>query len=149
MQFFTEAKGAMTEQYVLQQPGHRHIAMCGNTEVEYGMGWKCIIAGGELEDIRQDRKASVRIEQYAVSERAVYFQRSYLPLKNVKAVRMQPSVYRPNHCCGIGIPVTKVRIDYGGEKPLVLMLEKEENAEKLCAEICADNPVSGLSWEKQ
>lgn len=110
------------------------------TEVACIMGWKCIIAGGELTDIRQDRKESVRIEQYAVSERAVYFQGSYLPLKNVKAVRMLPSVYRPNHCCGIGIPVTKVRIDYGGEKPLVLMLEKEENAERICAAICAGNP---------
>ncbi len=33
--------------------------------------------------------------------------------------------------CGKGIPVFKIRLDYGGEKPLVLMIEKEANAERM------------------
>lgn len=104
------------------------------------MPWTSIIAGDELEDVRRDRKEVTHIEKYSVSSRALYFQGYYLPLKNVKAIRMQPSVYRPNHSCGRGLPVTKIRIDYGGEAPLVLMLEKKENAEKLCAAVCAVNP---------
>jgi len=108
------------------------------------MAWTCMIAGAELQDIRQDRKAAVHIEKYAVSEKAVYCQGYYLPFLYVKTVRMQPSVYRPNHSCGRGLPVTKIRIDYGGEKPLVLMLEKEENAEKICSTICAGNPDAVL-----
>lgn len=80
------------------------------------------------------------MEKYNISEHAVYFEAYYLPIAEIKSVRVQPSVYRPNHSCGRGLPVFKVRMDYGGEKPAVLMLEKEANAERIISKICAANP---------
>ena len=39
------------------------------------------------------------------------------------------------------MPVFKVRLDYGAEKPLILMVEKEKSAEKIVAAIRAANPA--------
>jgi hypothetical protein len=35
--------------------------------------WECIVHGKELENVKQDRKHSKRIERYEVSENAIYF----------------------------------------------------------------------------
>lgn len=104
------------------------------------MAWECVVKGKELADVRRDRRGSKSIEKYNVSEQAVYFETYYLPIAAIQSVRVQPSVYRPNHSCGRGLPVFKVRMDYGGEKPAVLMLEKEDNAERIMSMICAANP---------
>lgn len=94
------------------------------------MGWDCMIKGMELDNVRTDRRASKSVEKYNISEQAIYFDNKYLPLSAIQRMRMQPSMYTPQGCCGKGIPVTKIRLEYGGEKPAVLMLEKESNAIK-------------------
>ena len=106
------------------------------------MAWKCIAEGKELADVRADRKESRSIEKYKVSQSAVYFEGQYLPFAAVLSMRAQPSLYYPQCCCGRGIPVTKIRLDYGAEKPLVLMLEKEDNARRLIDAISAANPAA-------
>ena len=93
--------------------------------------WKCIVPGTEIENVKQDRKDSVRIEQYRVSENAVYFNGHYLPLSCIKDVAVFESSYTPGMSCGKGIPVFKIRIDYGVEKPLVLMVEKKKNVDTM------------------
>ena len=96
-----------------------------------------------IEDVKQDRKTAVSVEKYKVSDKAIYLQGDYLPIAAIKSIRIQPSTYSPNCCCGKGIPVFKIRIDYDGEKPLVLMLEKERNADKMASIITsANNSVS-------
>ena len=40
--------------------------------------WECIVHGKELENVKQDRKHSKRIERYEVSENAIYFDGKYL-----------------------------------------------------------------------
>ena len=102
--------------------------------------WKCIVPGKELENVKQDRKNSKRIERYEVSENAIYFEGRYLPVSQIKSVRSQPSAYRPHGCCGIGIPVFKIRVDYGAEKPVVLTVEREEKVEELLNMVCTSNP---------
>ena len=104
------------------------------------MAWKCIVEGKELADVRADRRSSQGIEKYSVSANAVYFEGQYLPLALITNLRVQPSVYRPQACCGRGVPVFKIKLDYGTEKPLILMIEREKNAEKMAAAICAGNP---------
>ena len=97
-----------------------------------GVGmWKCIVPGYEIEDVKQDRKDSVRIEQYRVSKNAVYFNGQYLPLSCIKDVAVLESSYTPGMSCGKGIPVFKIRIEYGAEKPLVLMVEKKKNVDTM------------------
>jgi len=103
------------------------------------MGWECIIKGHELEDLKKDRKNTQRIERYELSEKAVYLNGLYLPISLIESIRVQPSVYRPNHCCGIGIPIYKIRVDYGSEKPVVLMIESEKNTEKMVTMLCSNN----------
>lgn len=104
------------------------------------MGWNCIIPEKEIKEVGTDRKKAKRFERYDISDRAVYFQGQYLPVSEIKSARIQPSVYRPNHCCGIGIPVFKIRLEYGGERPLVLMIESEDKAKAAVEMVCKANP---------
>ena len=106
--------------------------------------WKCIVPGKEIENVKQDRKHCKRIERYEVSENAIYFEGKYLPVSQIKSVRSQPSAYRPHGCCGIGIPVFKIRVDYGAEKPVVLTVEREEKVES-CSTWFA-NQIRTLPW---
>ena len=107
------------------------------------MAWTSMIPDKIIEDVKQDRKSAISVEKYKVSNKAIYLQGVYLPISAITSVRIQPSTYSPNCCCGKGIPVFKIRIDYGAEKPLVLMLEKEQNAEKAVGIIIsANNSVS-------
>ncbi len=109
------------------------------------MAWDCLVKGNELENVRADRRTLKSVEKYGISEQAVYFDGKYLPIALIRDVRVQPSVYRPQCCCGRGIPVFKIRLDYGAEQPLVLMTERKENAEKLVSQICAANPAVTVS----
>ncbi|MEE3455180.1 MAG: hypothetical protein VZQ29_06145, partial [Succiniclasticum sp.] len=70
----------------------------------------------------------------------------YLPVALIKSMRSQPSAYRPHGCCGIGIPVFKIRVDYGAEKPLVLVIEQEEKAEELLNMVIKANPDITLEY---
>ncbi len=95
------------------------------------MAWKSIISGAELDNVKEDKKKSLAIEQYRISDQAIYFKGLYLPIKCIKDIQLFESTYTPGMSCGKGIPVFKIRLDYGGEKPLVLMIEKEANAERM------------------
>lgn len=78
-----------------------------------------------------DRKSADRIGPYRISGKALYLQDRFLPLCAVKDCTIHDSMYAASGCCGRGFPVTKVRIDYGAEKPLVLILEKKEDAVRM------------------
>ena len=95
------------------------------------MSWECVIPGNEIDDVKADKKGAKRVEQYLVSDNALYFEGKYLPLNTVQSVSIHDSTYNPHCCCGRGIPVKKLKIEYGEEKPLILMVEKEKNAQKL------------------
>ncbi len=93
--------------------------------------WKSIVPGTELDNVKEDRKNSVRIEQYRVSENAAFFNGQYLPLSCIRDVTVVESSFTPGMSCGKGIPVFKIRIDYGAEKPLILMIEKKRNVDAM------------------
>ena len=95
------------------------------------MSWDCIVQGKEIEDVKKDKKGAKRVEKYLVSDNALYFEGKYLPLNLIESVSIHDSVYNPHCCCGRGIPVKKLKIEYGTEKPLILMVEKDKNAQKL------------------
>ena len=72
--------------------------------IDCGHEWKCVVEGSEIEDIQKDRRSSVLIEGYDISEKAVYFEGRYLPFSQIKSVRSQPSAIRfRGGGCGIGI----------------------------------------------
>jgi len=95
------------------------------------MAWICVMPGAGLPDVSKDRKSAVRFEKYLLSENALYFEGKYLPLDRIRDVKAVDSMYFPRACCGGGIPVTKIRVDYGGPSPVVLMMERKEKAEQL------------------
>ncbi len=94
------------------------------------MAWNSITEK-EIEDVKADKKSAQGIEKYMISKKAIYFEGKYLPISQVQAVSIHDSTYNPHCCCGRGIPVKKLKIEYGADKPLILMLEKEANAEKM------------------
>ena len=106
------------------------------------MAWTCITETGGIEDIRQDRRKAEHVEKYMISEKAVYFEGKYLPISRIRNARIQPSFYYPNHSCGKGIPVFKIRLDYGEERPLVLMVERKNSADRIVDKICAANLIT-------
>ena len=95
------------------------------------MAWECIIAGKEIENVKSDKKTAKSVEKYLVSDNALYFEGKYLPLDLLESVSIHDSTYNPHCCCGRGIPVKKLKIEYGVDKPLILMVEKDKNALKL------------------
>ncbi len=105
------------------------------------MAWSSMVPGQNIENLKEDRKASIGIEQYKVSEKAIYIKGEYLPMSAITDVKMQRSTYTPSCACGKGIPVFKIRVDYGIDKPMIMMIEKEKNAEKMLSmisEACPD-----------
>ena len=94
------------------------------------MAWKSITEN-EIEDVRADKKNAKSVEKYMISEKALYFEGKYLPISQIQSVSIHDSTYNPHCCCGRGIPVKKLKIEYGADKPLILMLEKGENAQKM------------------
>ena len=70
------------------------------------MAWECIIPEKAIEDVKKDKKGAKRVEQYLVSENALYFEGKYLPLNLIESVSIH-------------------------DRPLILMVEKDKNAQKL------------------
>ena len=105
------------------------------------MNWKPVDPNKTLSDPRSDVRKALTIEQCRISDHAVYFyERQYLPLSAITKARVQPSVIRPNHSCGIGLPITFLLLFYGEEKPVSLQMSKKENAEKALSLVLAGNP---------
>lgn len=94
------------------------------------MGWQSITEK-EITDVKADKKSAKSFEKYMVSQSAVYFEGKYLPISDIQSVSIHDSTYNPHCCCGRGIPVKKLKIEYGAEKPLLLMLEKDKNAQRM------------------
>ena len=115
--------------------------------IDRGHKWECVVKGSEIEDVKQDRKNTVMIEGYDFSEKAVYFEGRYLPFSQIKSVRSQPSSIRiRGGGCGIGLPVFKIRLDYGAQRPVVLTVEEKESADKIINLICAGNRDTTLEY---
>ncbi len=94
------------------------------------MAWQSITEN-VIDDVKADRKSAKSVEKYMISRKALYYEGRYLPLSQITSVSVHDSTYNPHCCCGRGIPVKKIKIEYGKEKPLILMLEKSENAQKI------------------
>ena len=115
--------------------------------IDSGHTWECVVEGSEIEDVNKDRESSVIIEGYDFSERAVYFEGRYLPFSQIKSVRSQPSSIRiRGGGCGIGLPVFKIRLDYGAGQPVVLVVEDKDNVDEIINRICKGNRDTTLEY---
>ena len=115
--------------------------------IDSGHTWKCVVAGSEIDDVKKDRESSVIIEGYDFSEKAVYFEGRYLPFSQIKSIRSQPSAIRiRGGGCGIGLPVFKIRLDYGVKNPVVLVVENKDNVDEIINRICMGNHDTTLEY---
>ena len=115
--------------------------------IDSGHTWECVVEGSEIEDVKTDREGSVIIEGYDFSEKAVYFEGRYLPFSQIKSVRSQPSaIHIRGGGCGIGLPVFKIRLDYGAEQPVVLVVEEKDNVDEIINRICKGNRDTTLEY---
>ena len=105
------------------------------------MAWRSLIPALTIGNTKEDLKEAERVEQYRISKKAVYLQSEYLPISEIKECCIQPSTLRVKGCCGRGVPIYKVRVDYGAERPAVLAIESEKKAKRAVELIRAQNPA--------
>ncbi len=106
------------------------------------MAWNTILPGREIPDAKTDAKTATSFGSFRVSGKAVYLpNREYLPLDAVQSARLYSSQMNSHGCCGLGLPVWYVLLYYGAERPLKLLNETRDKAEKLLGEIMSHNPA--------
>ena len=96
---------------------------------------KSMLEGYQIEDVKDDFRSAQRIEQYRISEKALYIPEGlrwkYLPLDGVKQVEESFRVISAGHC----VPIREKRpeIDLVTETGTTvhISLEKQESMQKL------------------
>jgi len=105
------------------------------------MAWTTLKPGRTVTDPKSDYKSAVKVEQYRVSDNAVYLPRNeYIPLDAVEKVQLRNGMMSTKGCCGLSIPVFNVILFYGAIRPKGLMCEKEASAEKIISLILEAHP---------
>ena len=97
-----------------------------------------------LEDVEQDRRSSKRVEQFRVSEQAVYFPAfpgdQYLPFTSLHHVLSNNTAISVKGTCGKQLPMVRLRLSYDGEFYKDLMFEKQANVDRVLDAIAAARP---------
>lgn len=105
------------------------------------MAWTSLRPGRVIEDLKNDRKSAVKVEQYRISQNAVYLPgNEYIPLETVEKVQLRNGMMTTKGCCGLSIPVFNVILFYGAIRPKGLMCEKQTSAEQIIKLICEAHP---------
>ena len=104
-----------------------------------------------LPEPKTDYRDSQRIEQYRISNRAIYFaawpSAKYLPFPAVRQAWIQDSLLPVTGTCGKALPVTVMRIRYKGNYYQTLTFEKRANAQKALDILQANCPDAVFSPE--
>ena len=101
-----------------------------------------------LEDPAADYKSSQRMEQFRVSEQAIYFPAfpgtQYLSFQSLTKALTRNTSLPLTGCCGKALPMTRLRLYYDGEFYQDFLFEKLANANQVLNNIaaaCPDLPV--------
>ena len=105
---------------------------------------KSLSQNHSLENAAEDRKASSRVEQFRVSDRAVYFPAfpgdQYLPFEALHHVLSKNTAISVKGTCGKQLPMVRLRLYYDGEFYKDLMFEKQKNVDVVLDRIRARCP---------
>ena len=97
-----------------------------------------------LEDAEQDYRASVRAEQFRVSDKAVYFPAfpgtQYIPFSAMSQVKVRNTAISVTGTCGKQLPMVCLRASYDGEFYKDFLFEKRAAAEKVLERIRTARP---------
>jgi len=106
-----------------------------------------------LEDPAGDYRASRRAEQYRVSGRAIYFPAfpgtQYLSFQSLTRALTRNTSLPLTGCCGKALPMTRLRLYYGGEFYQDFMFEKLPAANQVLDEIAAARPDLPVEREER
>ena len=100
---------------------------------------KSLAQSASLENVSEDYKTASRVEQFRVSDEAIYFPafpgNQYLPFKALQYVKMRDTALSVKGTCGKQLPMTCLRLSYDGEFYKDFLFEKRAKAEAVLERI--------------
>ena len=110
------------------------------------MAWKSLKEDTEVKDLKGQLKGSVKIEQYRISNDALFLPKKlYIPIDSIEKIQIRRSQMNTTNCCGMSFPVYNVIVFYGGKKPEKIMFEKNEHAQEFADLILMSR--KSIVWE--
>ena len=99
------------------------------------MAYRSLIGGTRVEDPGTDCRTAARFGTFRIGSRAVYFPAfpvggRYLAYPDISKILLKPSALHPKGCCGGGIPVYVLRLEYGDGQGKNLVLDSRKLAER-------------------
>ena len=105
---------------------------------------KSLAQSASLEDVSGDYKTARRVEQFRISNEAIYFPafpgNQYLPFAALHHVKVRDTALSVTGTCGKQIPMTCLRLSYDGEFYKDFLFEKRAKAEEVLERIRARRP---------
>ena len=100
---------------------------------------KSLAQSASLENVSEDYKTASRVEQFRVSDEAIYFPafpgNQYLPFEALHYVKMRDTALSVKGTCGKQLPMTCLRLSYDGEFYKDFLFEKRAKAEAVLERI--------------
>ena len=95
-------------------------------------GMKSLAQNHVLEDAEADYRTSVRVEQFRVSDKAIYFPafpgNQYIPFEAMSQIKVRNTAISVTGTCGKQLPMVCLRTFYDGEFYQDFMFDKLEDA---------------------
>ena len=105
---------------------------------------KSLAQSHALEDAEQDYQNSVRVEQFRVSDKAVYFAAfpgtQYISFEAMSQVKMRNTALSVTGTCGKQLPMVCLRAFYDGEFYQDFMFETQKEADEVLDRIRSRRP---------
>ena len=107
----------------------------------------------QLDDPAEDYRLSRRVEQYRVSEKAIYFPAfpgtKYLSFRALTKALTRNTSMPLTGCCGKALPVTRLRLYYDGDFYQDFTFEKLSHANQVLDSIAAHCPELPIERESR
>ena len=105
---------------------------------------KSLAQSASLENVSEDYKTASRVEQFRVSDEAIYFPafpgNQYLPFEALHYVKMRDTALSVKGTCGKQLPMTCLRLSYDGEFYKDFLFEKRAVVEQVLDRIRSARP---------
>ena len=116
------------------------------------MAYRSICEGTRVDNPGEDCRAAARFGTFRIGSRAVYFPAfpaggKYLAYQDITKILLKPSSLHPKGCCGGGVPVFVLRLEYGQGKGKNLVLDNEKQAGRAAAELKTACPALAAGLE--
>ncbi|MBR6951589.1 MAG: hypothetical protein IKH56_07645 [Oscillospiraceae bacterium] len=104
------------------------------------MAYRSLCDGTRVENPREDCRKAARFGTFRIGSKAVYFPAfpaggRYLAYEDISKILLKSSSLHPKGCCGGGIPVFVLRLEYGQGQGKNLILDTRRQAERVSAEL--------------